>query len=333
MTEPSPALLEAVARRALPEAHRGSEEARALAEHIVRGGAGSVAAVVFFGSQKTRAEPDAFSAYDLFVLTRNDLAFCRALAAAGRLRRSPRLVAALNLALPPNQLSFSCVDEKGRGLRAKCSVITLADFLRECSPRRKDHFCVGRLFQPAEILHAQDDGVRGQVVAALAFACSATFEWVRPWLPPTFDAGSYCRTLLGVSLGYEIRPELMGRAEVLFRAQATEQLPVYAQLLSDLRETGELAAVEGGRLRLTRPVSSRERIGRKLDFTVSMLRATARWAKYVVTFEDWLDYLLRKIERQTGRRFDLSPRERRWPLLFLWPRMARFILEKDRKPR
>ena len=111
MKEPSPALLEAVARRALPEARRGSDEARALAEHIVRDGAGSVAAVVFFGSQKTRAEPDAFSAYDLFVLTRNDLAFYRALAAAGRLRRSPRLVAALNLALPPNQLSFSCVDQ------------------------------------------------------------------------------------------------------------------------------------------------------------------------------------------------------------------------------
>jgi hypothetical protein len=192
---------------------------------------------------------------------------------------------------------------------------------------------VGRLFQPAEILFAADESTRESVVSALAFACAETFNWVRPRLPPTFDVETYCRTLLQVSLGYEIRPELKGRAEVLFRAQATEQEPVYSQLLSDLREAGELEAVEDGQLRLTRPVSARERIGRRLDFAVSMARATARWAKYVVTFEDWLDYLLRKIERQTGRTFDLTPRERRWPLLFLWPRMARFILEKDRKPR
>jgi hypothetical protein len=331
--EPSAALLEAVRRRALPRERDPRDGAQTLADQVVRSGRDTVAAIVFFGSRRTGAQPDAFSAYDFFVLTHGDLAFCRALAAAGKLRRSPHLVAALNLALPPNQLSFSHLDEAGRGLRAKCSVITLGAFLRECSPRRRDHFCVGRLFQPAEILHAHSESVRERVVAALASACAETFSWSRPWLPAAFDTETYCRTLLAVSLGYEVRPEPKGRAEALWRAQADEQAPVYAQLLADLRDAGELADAPPGRLRLTRTVTRRERLGRRAYFTVSLVRATARWAKYVITFEEWLDYLLRKIERQTGHSFELSPRERRWPLIFLWPRMLRFIREKDRTPR
>jgi hypothetical protein len=331
--EPSKALLEAVRRRARPRERDPHEGARVLAEQVVRSGGGTVAAIVFFGSRRTGAQPDAFSAHDFFVLTHGDLAFCRALAAAGKLRRSPRLVAALNLALPPNQLSFSHLDEAGRSLRAKCSVITLGAFLRECSPQRRDHFCVGRLFQPAEILRAESDAVRERVVAALAFACAETFTWSRPWLPATFDTETYGRTLLNVSLGYEVRPEPRGRAEALWRAQAEEQAPVYAQLLADLRDAGELAEASPGRLSVTRAVTGRERFGRRAYFTISLVRATARWAKYMITFEEWLDYLLRKIERQTGHSFDISPRERRWPLIFLWPRMLRFIREKDRTPR
>jgi hypothetical protein len=331
--EPSAALLEAVRRRALPRERDPRDGAQTLADQVVRSGGGTVAAIVFFGSRRTKAGPDAFSAYDFFVLTHGDLAFCRALAAAGKLRRGPRLVAALNLALPPNQLSFSHVDEAGRGLRAKCSVITLGAFLRECSPRRRDHFCVGRLFQPAEILRTESEAVRERVGAALAFACAETFTWVRPWIPPRFDTESYCRTLLTVSLGYEVRPEPIGRAEALWRAQAEEQTPVYAQLLADLREAGDLEEAPQGQLRLTRAVTRRERFRRRAYFTISLARATARWAKYVITFEEWLDYLLRKIERQTGHSFELSPRERRWPLIFLWPRMLRFIRQKDRTPR
>ena len=55
-----------------------------------------------------------------------------------------------------------------------------------------------------------------------------------------------------------------------------------------------------------------------------------RWLKHMVTFEGWLDYILRKIRRHAGADADieLSPRERRLPLLFLWPRLFRYLRQQ-----
>ena len=46
------------------------------------------------------------------------------------------------------------------------------------------------------------------------------------------------------------------------------------------------------------------------------------------TFEDWLEYIRRKAERHTGQEIVFSDRERRMPLVFLWPRVLRYLREK-----
>jgi hypothetical protein len=61
---------------------------------------------LFFGSRKTKARPDAYSAYDLFVVVSAYTPFYRSLRAQGRLRHHPALGAALNAWLPPNQVSL-----------------------------------------------------------------------------------------------------------------------------------------------------------------------------------------------------------------------------------
>ncbi len=68
-------------------------------------------------------------------------------------------------------------------------------------------------------------------------------------------------------------------------------------------------------------------------FAWSKVRATARWGKYVVTFDDWLDFLLRKARRHSGQEIVLTERERRHPLVFLWPRVFRYLRHKDGMPR
>jgi hypothetical protein len=50
-----------------------------------------------------------------------------------------------------------------------------------------------------------------------------------------------------------------------------------------------------------------------------------RWFKYMLTFDDWLDYIVRKIERRSGVRIELSKSERRFPIIFLWPKALRVI--------
>jgi hypothetical protein len=328
MPAPDP-LRDAIRARAFPRAPQA--EAQALARTVVEGGGDSVLGVVFFGSRKTQASPDPWSGYDLFVLTREYRGFYGSLKAAGALRRSRNVVATLNAILPPNQISVRGAGES-RAL-AKCAVISLTTLRRETSPTRRDHFCAGRLFQPTEVLYARDEATAEGILDALVNAHAMTLSWVRPWLPPTFDVETYCRTLLQVSLGREIRPEPAGRSEALWQAQKPYLEAVYPIFLRGQVGAGELRTAGDGLYALARPVSARERRRLEAFFRRSKVRATERWLKYMVTFEDWLDYIVHKAERHSGGEIVLTPRERRLPIVFLWPRVIRYLRDKGRTKR
>jgi hypothetical protein len=323
------ALREAIAARAC-RARQGTGPVDQVARRVAALGGSSVRALVFFGSRKTRASPGAHSAYDLFVLTGDYASFYGSLRAAGMLRRSPSLVGALNVVLPPNQISLRGLDETGTPWHAKCAVISQRAFRRETSARRRDHFCLGRLCQPVALLYAADADAERAVLDGLASCHRLTLAWARPWLPERFDVEGYCRTMLSVSLAQEIRPEPEGRAAALFDAQRDDLLAVYAVLLEELAAAGRLRSLGGGQYALARQAGLLERLRVRIYFAWSLLRATARWAKYVVTFDDWLDYIVRKAERHSGQAIVLDARERRFPLLFLWPRLFRYLRGKDR---
>jgi len=300
-----------------------------VAASVAEAGRGSVGVLIFFGSRKTQARTDEFSAYDFFLLTPDYSSLYRSLVASGSVHRPAWLLSALNAVLPPNVISIRPSPESGETWRAKCAVATLDCFVRETSAARHDHFFMGRMFQPTEVVFAADDAARARAEAGLASARALTYTWVRPWLPPVFDTETYCRTLLRVSLGREIRPEPSGRADALWAVQKEHMLPVYGALLQSLAASGELEARDG-RFGLARPVTASETRRAVAYFRWSMVRATARWAKYVVTFDDWLEYILRKARRHSGQDIVLTPRERSYPLVFLWPRVIRYLRHKDK---
>jgi hypothetical protein len=132
---------------------------------------------------------------------------------------------------------------------------------------------------------------------------------------------------------WEVRPEPAGRADALWEAQRELQIPVFEALLHELAERGEAAPVPGraGDFAPTRPVGRAERARLERYFRRSIVRATARWLKHVVTFEGWLDYIVRKASRHTGEPISLTERERRWPWVFLWGRLLRYLRDKNRE--
>jgi hypothetical protein len=130
-----------------------------------------------------------------------------------------------------------------------------------------------------------------------------------------------------------VRPEPAGRADALWEAQAPLQVPAFQALLEELVETGELAAVPDATALLapTRPVGRGERLRLEAYFRRSMVRATVRWLKHTATFEGWLDYIVHKASRHSGEEIELTDRERRWPLLFLWARVFRYLRARTGK--
>jgi len=128
-----------------------------------------------------------------------------------------------------------------------------------------------------------------------------------------------------------VRPEPVARrVETLWQAQQEYLRETYGLLLRELARRGDLREEGDGTYALTRPVGRFERARLFLYFRWSMVRATARWGKHVLSFEGWLDFLLRKARRHSGQEIELSQRERRAPLLFLWPRVWRYLRNKDR---
>ncbi len=304
------------------------DEAVNAAREIARLGGESVRCVLFFGSRKTRPSMDPWSAYDFFVLIDGYRSFYRSLSKQRALARNPSLVAILNAWLPPNQISLKPVVDGGV-VRAKCAVIDLERLIQETSKGRSDQFCAGRLFQPVALVFSRDVASAERAIDALVGAHRVTREWLRPSLPREFDAELFARQALLVSMAGEIRPEPGGRAEALYEAQRDYHRAVMPLLLEEWLREGALV-VAGGGFSWTRPVDDAERHRVERLFIRSKLRATLRWAKYVLTFDDWLEYLVRKARRHSGEEIELSARERRWPLVFLWPRVFRYLRSKGR---
>ena len=322
-----PPLARAVAERALcPSADPALD---AAVRRLAAAAGDSLVGLVFFGSRRTgAARKDAWSAYDLFVVVAGYRPFYAALRRAGLTGKRPGLLTLVSGWLPPTQCSLRFED---LGVHVKAAVIRYDTYRRETSPRRRDHFCIGRLFQPTLVLHARDEAARQGILDGLSEAVRETWAWSRPWLPGRFGAEAYGRSALGTSMRWEVRPEPAGRADALWLAQKSLQVPVIEALLEELARGGELAPVAALEWTPTRPVGALERLRLEIYFRRSIVRSTTRWLKHVVTFEGWLDYIVRKASRHTGEPIELTDRERRWPLVFLWGRLFAYLRTKNRQ--
>lgn len=298
-------------------------EARDLAVHLATAFGPATAALLHYGSHAQATVSGAGSAWDFFVVVDDYGRAYRALAAALPGRVPVRRAAWLNRVLPPNVLSVTGPAAAG-GHLAKCCVLSLDDLRRACSPRPADHFVRARLFQQVHLVYARDAAGRDAATAAVVGARRGTFAWGRPFLPERFDARRYGRTLLQVSYAAEIRPEDPQHVEVLMNAQSATLLPAFDALLGHLAARGVLERLDDG-YRDRRPPGAVARGLARGWFAWSKVRSTVRWLKYVALYDDWLDYVVRKVERRSGVTIELTERERRWPLLFLWPRAVRFI--------
>jgi len=296
-----------------------------VTEALRRAAGDEIVAVLAFGSRVTGAGPDARSAWDLFVVVESYSGFYGRCRTTLGWRRSPASLALLNRVLPPNVLHLP--GDVGPG--AKLFVITEEDLVHRLAGDTVDHFCRARLMQRVDVIHARDDAARARVQALLAASRRSLVEWMRPFLDGRFDTETFCRELLRVSYRTEVRPEAPGRAAEVFTAQRGELLARYAPLLEEAAAEGRVVR-EGGAYRYAAPASALDRGRARWRLRRSKARSTLRWLKHLLTFDGWLDYIVAKTERRTDVRVELTPHERRFPLLLLWPKFLRVLRARHR---
>jgi hypothetical protein len=307
----------------------GQPDAASLAAFLAGAFGSSTAAVVHYGSHVTAGTHRPGSALDFFVVVADYGAAYRSVVAGAETGMDAERAARLARRLPPNVVS---VVDPATGLHAKCAVYSLSDFRAACGEHAPDHFAQGRLFQQVQLLFARGGAEREEVHSLLVGVRLRTLAWGRPYLPARFDAAAYCRALLDTSFGAEIRPEKADRTAELLAGQAPVLHPAFTAVLRLHALDGSLEERDG-LFSLARPVTAGERARLAAYFARSKARATLRWAKYVALYDDWLDYVVKKVERRTGQAIDLTPRERRWPLVFLWPRAIRFLRDRPQHRR
>jgi hypothetical protein len=299
-----------------------------LATLLANAAAGSVEAVILYGSHLLGANPDRHSALDFVVVVDDYARFYRALNAAREIHRSPRVMVAFSRFLPPNVIAFT--PQEGAGGIAKCLVTDRSDFVRALGPNPPDHFLLARMVQQVALVRAVDEERRSWAESVLEAARSGVLDWVGPFLAEPFDAEDLGRRLLEVCYRAEFRPEARNRADTIFEMQRTHFRDRFGPLLEGAVADGRLFR-ERDKYRFAVPPGPAARRRWQRHLARSKARVTARWLKHVVTFDNWLPYIVRKVERRTGMKVELTPLERRIPLLFLWPRVVRVLLARPER--
>jgi hypothetical protein len=306
-----------------------SPRAAQLAGFLARAFGGSTVAVIHYGSHAQRSDARPESAHDFFVIVDRYLEAYRSLATVLGTSHRPATAALLNRILPPNVIAITD-HEASPPLAAKCAILSLADFRLACSARARDHFTQGRLFQHVQIAWTRDAGSRTMITDALLEVRARTFDWARAYLPSRFDVDTYCSVLLKTSFAAEIRPEGQERIDALLAAQRATLRPAYAGLLRGLADN-RILLCHGKVYTDERRPGWWAKFRAAMYFRRSKLRATLRWLKYVALYDDWLEYIVQKVARRSGQTVELTPRERRWPLIFLWPKAIRFLRSRPQR--
>ncbi len=297
-----------------------------LLDCLRHGAAGSLEAVLLYGSHLHGASPDRHSALDLVVVVSDYGDFYRGLRAASEIHRPAAFMVALSKVLPPNVIAIA--PDGGRTALAKCLVVDRKDLLRALGPAPRDHFLLGRLVQQVRLVWGKDAETRQWVLGLLEEARADVLQWVGPFVDEPFDAEAVGRTLLGLCYRAEFRPEATNRSEVVFQGQREHFRRALQPGLDRAVREGRIVRTDGAGYRFVRRPDPRERRMWRRHFRWSKARVTARWLKHVLTFDNWLPYVIRKVERRTGMKVELTRLERRLPVIFLWPRVIRVLLSR-----
>lgn len=275
--------------------------AAAMVAALVDHGGGTVSAVLFYGSNLRSGDVE--GVLDFYVLVDNLVHW-----------RDNRPLALATRLLPPT-VEYWELPWQGHTLRAKVAVMGSDQFAQRTRFDRLDTTIWARFAQPVLLAFARDDAARGQALDAVAQAVASAARWAALLGPETGTARDYWEALFKATYSAELRVEKATRGVSLVDHAADR----YAALLAPAWVAARVPFqdIQGDQHRpllsqaeRTRGAAAwgwRRRFGKALNI--------ARLVKAAFTFTGGVDYLLWKLHRHSGVRLELTPWQRRHPIL------------------
>ncbi len=282
-------------------------------EKILQRYGGKVMGIFMYGSVLSSVTKSATSFPDFFVITDG---YRRVFS-----RMSHWLLA---YPLPPHIYHLRLDENR----RCKYNLVSLRRFRRECSRRAKDVYILGRFGKRVSLVYARDERARAKLVDCCFSAMSNVVPWALRGMNQTFDETEFTLACLNLSYAGETRVEATSKVPKLFESERELYMQVYPQLLNQHPRAMKMAdKLEDGRFRPAggRLVRRLRRLRLWWFLKRSRVRGILRWPKFLVTVDEWVDIILAKIERTKGIRLEVTPRQRRHPLIFAWPHLFRLM--------
>lgn len=314
--------LESIVARELAEGVRPSIDG--LAGELARRHGDSVLGVLFYGSCLRQTTDEGVLDYWLVV---DDY---------GRAHGS-FLHALVSRIAPPN-VYYVEWDHEGRTLRTKYGVIDRRDFERGTSLRALHPYVFARFAQPARLLACRDDEARRYFAACLANAIVVMVFRMLFLLPRRggwlrFSLAALWHEAFRRSYDSERRPEAEETIRGLYLANAERYDEVGAGAIRWLASEGRLGEVVEHPRSYAVAMPTGPLVAGRLRWQAMRLLGRGlglvRLFKTAYTFGDWVPYVLWKLERHTGRKLELSERQRRHPFVFGWPIILRQIVRRN----
>jgi len=298
--------------------------ARQLTDAILERHGDAVAAVIFYGSCLRKGTHE--GVLDFYVVVDD----YQSAYASFYLR-------AINALVPPNVFFLSQPSELGT-LRCKYAVISERAFERGVSPACRVPYFWARFCQPALASYTRDEEARELVQRACVQSVLTLVQRLGVFLPSRgeiqrFSSAALWQEALRRTYSSELRTETPESVRGHYEADAERYDAVTGPALEQLRQQGWLEAVMayGSAFEVHIPAARRlrARLRWQLSWPICKALALVRLLKNATTFGDWVPYILWKLERHTGRSIEVTERQRRHPLLFGWPVLARLLWRRD----
>ena len=217
---------------------------------------------------------------------------------------------ALNAAIPPAVYYIELQHEDGTLSTCKYSIISIKGFERRCGPSALLSTVWGRFSQPSILLFPKDDGVKHRIMTARAAAVRHLASETRPLLGESSSALNFWARALRESYRTELRPEAS-------ESRSLEIVAKYEERYSALSKAIFGSADKEGQFDLT---ASNGSSGVKFRWFLRRLigkpMTAIRVLNSAATFDGGLDYVLRKLHNHSGVTIDVTPSQRRHPVLW-----------------
>lgn len=250
---------------------------------------------------------------------------------------SKRWHAEINRIAPPN-VFYAEYEREGKTLRTKYGVIDRKAFEKGTSFSVWHPYIWARFAQPVRVLALRDEAALTFLTESVANAILVMVGRLVCVLPARgdslrFSLAAFWQEAFRRTYDSERRPEAEERIRGLYLENEQRYDLVAGHALRHLASIGHFKAAaphpRSFQVTLSESAQRKGRLRWRLMRFYARFLGLVRLAKTAMTFGDWVPYVLWKLERHTGRRLELSERQRRHPLIFAWPIIIPLLLRRN----